>query len=269
MEIDQAALHRLMRRVGREQLVPRFARLAGSLKADGSLLTEADLAAQQALAKALLRLCPGSVVLGEEMSASEQAHGLVAGRPLWCLDPLDGTRNFSAGIPYFSISIALLEEGQVTLAAVYDPLRDELFHADRSSGALLNGAALQSRSEPQALQQSIALVDFKRLPTDLAMRLVSAPPYQSQRSFGSVALDWCWLADRRVQVYLHGRAHLWDYVAGQFIFQRSGGLSSTLEGEPVFRPALVARSCVGAVTPALFEEWRHYLNIPDTQPESL
>ncbi|MDT8384418.1 MAG: inositol monophosphatase family protein [Gammaproteobacteria bacterium] len=196
MNIDQDALHGLMRSVGREQLVPRFARLAGSLKADGSLLTEADLAAQQALAKALLRLYPGSVVLGEEMSASEQAHGLGAGRPLWCLDPLDGTRNFSAGIPYFSISIALLEGGRVTLAAVYDPLRDELFHADRSSEALLNGAALQPRTEAYELQQSIALVDFKRLPPGLATRLVSAPPYQSQRSFGSVALDWCWLAGR-------------------------------------------------------------------------
>lgn len=262
INIDKAAVFQLVKKVGREELLPRFAQVAGSLKADGSLVTEADIIAQKKLAEGLLQLLPGSVVLGEEMTASEQAHCLSSGQPLWCLDPLDGTSNFTAGIPYFSISIALIENEQVIFGVVYDPVRDELFDADLSSAGQLNGVAVKAAADNTALKESIALVDFKRLPAALSARMVSEPAYRSQRSFGSVALDWCWLAANRVQVYLHGQANLWDYAAGQFIFQRSGGFSSTLAGDEIFRPELVTRSCVGAGNAMLFDEWQRYLDIP-------
>lgn len=267
MIINQQTLHQLIRDAGQEELLPRFAQVTSSLKADGSIVTEADFIVQERLASALRRLYPGSVVLGEEMVEDEQRRALSSGQPLWCLDPLDGTSNFAVGIPYFSISVALIENGRVILGAVYDPVRDELFHADLSSGAMLNGAPLvasdaQASAGPLALSQCIALVDFKRLDPALSIRMVSAPPYKSQRSFGSVALDWCWLAAKRVQVYLHGRANVWDYAAGQFIFQQAGGCSSTLQGEPVFAAELKTRSCVAAINVKLFDEWARYLVIP-------
>lgn len=260
--------HKLVRDAGREELLPRFGRVASSFKADGSLVTEADLVVQERLANALRELYLGSVVLGEEMTGDEQQACLSSGQTLWCLDPLDGTSNFSAGIPYFSISVALIEEGRVVLAAVYDPVRDELFHTNQSSSAMLNGVPLVllgtgNDEVPLALNQSIALVDFKRLDATLTSRMVSDPPYKSQRSFGSVALDWCWLAANRVQVYLHGRANIWDYAAGHFIFQQAGGYSCTLQGEPVFEAALKARSLVGATKNNLFEEWSRFLSIPN------
>jgi len=269
MAINQQTLHQLIRDVGQEDLLPRFSQVTSSLKADGSIVTEADLIVQERLADALRQLYPGSIVLGEEMLEDEQKRALSSAQPLWCLDPLDGTSNFTAGIPYFSISVALIEECRVILGAVYDPFRDELFHADLSSGALLNGAPLssldiQKAAGPLALNQSIALVDFKRLDSALSSRMVSAPPYKSQRSFGSVALDWCWLAANRVHVYLHGRANLWDYAAGQFIFQQVGGSSCTLQGEAVFSAQLKTRSCVAAVNVKLFEEWTRYLAITKT-----
>jgi myo-inositol-1(or 4)-monophosphatase len=199
-------------------------------------------------------------VLGEEMSEAVQQRHLSQGRPLWCLDPLDGTSNFTAGIPYYSISLALIENGKVDLGVVYDPVRDELFHADLSSPAMLNGVPIKAlgSGDPQSqpdLKQSIALVDFKRLDAELAARLAVSPPYKSQRSFGSVALDWCWLTTNRVNVYLHGRSNIWDYAAGHFIFQRAGGYSCTLDEEPIFEANLKARSCVAAVNGQLFDEW--------------
>ena len=272
MSFDQTQLVEMIRKAGQEELMPRFARVTSSQKADGSLVTEADLVVQKDLQQKLLDLYPGSLVLGEEMPKEEQRALISSGQSLWCLDPLDGTSNFAAGIPYFSISVALLEQGKIVFGLVYDPVRDEIFHADDQSPATLNGQPFAEIvpvhvSDNLSLAASIALVDFKRLPAALATRIASAPPYKSQRSFGSVALDWCWLAAARVQVYLHGRANLWDYAAGHFIFQQSGGHSCTLEGEPVFSSQLKARSCVGAVSPALFEEWIRYLGISATEKE--
>ena len=271
MKINEVELHQCIRNAGQQDLLPRFAMVAGSLKEDGSIVTEADFIVQERLAKDLSQLYPGSVVLGEEMSEEEQQRCLSVGKPLWCIDPLDGTSNFAAGIPYFSISVALIENSRVVLAAVYDPVRDELFHAGESSGAKLNDKPLVSPgikhlSAPQNVAECIALIDFKRLPTALSARMVSEAPYKSQRSFGSVALDWCWLAAGRVHLYCHGRANLWDYAAGQFIFQQGNGRSCTLDGEPVFYAALEARSCVGAINVELFDEWVQYLGIQ--QPDS-
>jgi myo-inositol-1(or 4)-monophosphatase len=266
MSFDQQAFHKLIRMAGREELLPRFAQVARSFKMDGSIVTQADLIVQARLIDALPSLLPGSVVLSEEMPEVEQRRLLSSGQPCWCLDPLDGTSNFAAGIPYYAISVALLENGKVTVAAVYDPERDELFHAHMSSGVMLNGepaasAVMNETVDEIALNQSIALIDFKRLDPALSTRLVSSPPYKSQRSFGSVALDWCWLAANRVHVYLHGRANIWDYAAGQFIFQQAGGHSCTLQGEPIFAAKLEARSCVAATTEKLFDEWAQCLGI--------
>jgi myo-inositol-1(or 4)-monophosphatase len=246
--------------VAREELIPRFARVTREHKADGSFLTEADLVMQQGIADELKKLWPETVFLGEEMSAEEQTSLLSATDPVWCLDPLDGTSNFAAGIPYFSVSLALIEAGEVTQALVYDPIRDECFTANQEQGARLNDQPLELANAGVNLRHATALIDFKRLDAELATRLVTQIPYASQRSFGSVALDWCWLAAGRCHIYLHGRSHIWDYAAGNFILNKAGGFSSTLDGEPVFIKKLQPRSSVAAIDQALFSEWSAWLN---------
>lgn len=246
----------------RAELLPRFAAVTRRHKADGSVLTEADLAMQACVAGQLLQHWPETLFLGEEMTRPEQQALIAASKPVWCLDPLDGTSNFVAGIPYFCVSLALLHKGAVQLGLVYDPLRDECFTADAAHGALLNGAALGVAAAGLSLGQSTALVDFKRLDARLATRLVTDAPYASQRSFGSVALDWCWLAAGRGHVYLHGRSKVWDYAAGHFIFTTAGGYATTLQGEPVFSQALTPRSSVAAVDRVLFDAWAGWLEVP-------
>lgn len=254
-------VRQLMTGAAREELLPRFARVVRMRKRDGSILTEADLAVQSRVAGPLLQLYPDAVFLSEEMEAGEQEAQLASGRPVWCLDPLDGTSNFAAGIPYYCVSLALLEGGEVTLGLVYDPVRDECFTACRGAGAQLNESQLQVKPAGLALGQSIALIDFKRLEPSLAMRLVTGIPYASQRSFGSVALDWCWLASGRCHIYLHGRSSLWDYAAGNFIFDSAGGHSVSLDGRPVFAHTLKRRASVAAVDAALFRAWTEWLGI--------
>jgi len=246
----------------RAELLPRFAAVRRMRKADGSVLTEADLALQSHVSARLRAQWPEPLFLGEEMAQAEQQALIGASRPVWCLDPLDGTSNFATGIPYFCVSLALLHAGKVQLGLVYDPVRDECFAADARQGALLNGAPLVVPPSGLALEQATALVDFKRLDKALATRLVTAVPYASQRSFGSVALDWCWLAAGRGHLYLHGRSRVWDYAAGQFIFAAAGGHACTLQGEPVFTQALAPRSAVAAVDRPLFEAWTAWLDVP-------
>ena len=119
-------LETLLRTCAREELLPRFRRVSASLKSDGSILTEADLAMDARLRAALTARWPETDFLSEEMSAEEQRALLTAGdRPLWCLDPLDGTSNFAGGIPLFAVSLALIRDGAPQLGLIYDPVRDE------------------------------------------------------------------------------------------------------------------------------------------------
>jgi myo-inositol-1(or 4)-monophosphatase len=257
---DLETLVGIVKQAARCELLPRFARLEQHIKQDGSIVTEADHAMQEALQNALHTRWPGIAFLGEEMPASQQQAILqdtTAG--VWVVDPLDGTSNFSVGIPCFAVSVALIIEGRVELGLVYDPVRDECFTAGRGAGAHLNGEVLSLAGLQEHDRLTIGLVDFKRLDAGLAARLASAPPYKSQRSFGSVALDWCWIAAARGDVYVHGRQKLWDYAAGQLILGEAGGYASTLDGEPVYNATLSPRSAVLAINQALFDKWLHYL----------
>ena len=226
---DLDLLESLVRNAGHEELLPRFAAVSATFKADGSLITEADLAVQSRLQAELVTHWPQFALLGEEMEASEQKRLLASSAAgLWCLDPLDGTGNFAAGIPCFAVSLALLSGGQVVAAVVYDPLRDECFSALRGRGAWLNGETLSVADSTVRLQDAMAMVDLKRLPDPLIRALARNSPYRSQRSFGSVALDWCWIASGRCQVYLHGGQKLWDYAAGYLILLESGAVGGLL-----------------------------------------
>ena len=257
-----AALQQRLCRVADTELLPRFERVEAEIKTDGSLVTEADLLMQERMKRELAALFPDYGLLGEEMDQEQrQAQLERTDRGLWILDPLDGTSNFAAGIPYFAVSLALVVNREVRLAAVYDPCRREFFHALPGHGAWLNGLPLGGRRPLTPLASGIGLVDYKRLPRALALRLVESPPYGSQRSFGSVALDFCWLAAGRVHVYLHGRHDLWDYAAGLRILREAGGHSVTLEGERDPPLDLQSRSTVAALDEGLFHDWCAWLGI--------
>jgi len=253
-------LAQIVRTAAREELLPRFADTERRFKSDGSIVTEADFAMQQRLVRELAAIAPQYQLLGEEMTAAEQQALLAASSEgLWCLDPLDGTSNFASGVPFFSVSLALLIDRKPALGLVYDPIRDECFTAQAGQGASLNGKPLHCRPAGVGLRKGIAVVDFKRLSHSLAGALVERPPYSSQRNFGSVALEWCWLAANRFQVYLHGKQQLWDYAAGVLIMAEAGGFAENLEGEPIYTPALQSRSAVAACDSSLFEEWKAWL----------
>lgn len=248
----------IIRNLAEQEIMPRYNRVAFEFKADGSLVTEADTAMQGAVFEALKENWPEYALLGEEMTEQEQQYLLDSDdfQGLWVLDPLDGTSNFASAIPIFSVSLALIQNGEVQLGLIYDPVRKECFSALKGQGAWLNGRKLKLHVEKQELNQCIAQVDFKRLADSMASYLASEHPYASQRNFGSGALDWCWLAAGRSQLYIHGGQKLWDYVAGQLILSEAGGLAETFDGEKIFKKQLIKRSVVASVNQVLFKKWQ-------------
>ncbi|UCD68635.1 MAG: inositol monophosphatase family protein [Betaproteobacteria bacterium] len=259
---SESTLDRLsdaVRRVAAEEVMPRYLKVAHQRKSDGSLFTEADVAAQDKLSQLLRNILPAQVV-GEEMPLELQQQRWSAGKSgVWCVDPIDGTSNFVNGLPYFAISVALMRQGRPVLGVVYDPVAEEMFCAERGAGAYLNGERLPIRDYVPELRRAMAEVDFKRLTKPLAQALASSPPYSSQRNFGASTLEWCYVAAGRFDVYLHGGQRLWDYAAGSLILEEAGGLMCSLDSDDFWTEGSWKRSVVAARTPELFGAWVYWV----------
>ena len=250
-----------VRVIAQREIVPRYLKVAYKRKVDGSVVTEADTATQFALTQGLTALnqCP---VLGEEMSPEEQqslwAQHSESG--LWVLDPIDGTSNFTNGLPYFAVSVGFYQAGRPTMGVVYAPESNELFWAEAGQGAYLNGEPLPIKSRvPSSLKNAMAGVDLKRLEPRLAGALAAHPPYVSQRNFGASSLDWCYVAAGRLDIYIHGGQKLWDYAAGALILQEAGGALCTLDNDDFWATDPWQRSVICASDAGIFQQWRDWI----------
>ena len=253
----------LVREVAQREILPRFLCVShGQRKDDGSLCSEADLAAQRFLLERLPQIhdCP---IVGEEMTPAAQqaiwAEASADNRGLWCIDPIDGTTNFINGVPVFAVSIAWLRGQQARLAVTYNPISDEMFYSREGHGAYLNGPRLPLREVSPDIRRAVAGVDFKRIPKYLADQIAVNPPFYSQRNFGSSTLDWCNLAAGRLDLYLHGGQMLWDYAAGSLILREAGGQMCTLTHDDYDRDDVWRRPVIAALDPAVFGAWRNWV----------
>lgn len=253
----------LARGVGDNVVMPHYLKVARQRKHDGTALTEADLAAQAALEVGLKAIldCP---VVGEEMTASEQLQNWADGDAgVWCVDPVDGTSNFIAGLPQFAVCIAYMQQGRPVLGVVYAPVLNELFYAEKGKGAYLVSAAGKMQlpitritgNESIHLHEAIAEADFKRLPRKLTLALAGEQPFQAQRNYGAASLDWCYLAAGRFEIYLHGGQKLWDYAAACLILEEAGGYMRTLESQDFWTGDIWHKSVIAAGNAELFREW--------------
>ncbi len=252
---DLLAIQEIIREAAGHSLATYYACSTADYKSDGSIVTEADLAMQQALTSALAERFPQVQMLGEEVSEAEQTRVIKGDADYWCLDPVDGTTNFHATVPLFSVSLGLISAGDIVLGVVYDPNRDEYFGAIRGQGFWINGARVERPSQPARLDNCIAFIDFKRLGTALGTSLVQDTPYKSQRNIGTCALEWAWLAAGRVNLLLHGRESIWDYTAGVLLTEEAGGKCETFDARPIFKQTLKPRSVIAASNSELFEQW--------------
>ncbi len=253
-----AKLEELVREIAFSEVMPRFLNGQSERKADGSMLSEADLASQAAFSERLPEIVDAPV-LGEEMTYEQQlslwrAH---AQSGLWVVDPIDGTNNFVNGLPHFALSAALIRAGRAELGVVFDPCAGECFSAARGRGSHLNGVKLPLRRVKKRLHEALAGIDVKRLRSGrLVSSLNNFAPFGTLRCLGSSTLDWCYLAAGRFDIYMHGGQNLWDYAAGALIFEEAGGIYATLEGDGFWSGRHVfQRSVVAAGQEELFQKW--------------
>jgi len=194
------------------------------------LVTEIDHQSEELLLAGIQRLFPGHQIVSEEI-------GLVPGRisDQWFVDPLDGTVNYAHGIPFFSVSIAYAHEGAVRLGVVYDPMRDELFAAERGRGARLNGRSLRV-SQVTELQRSLLTTGF---PYDAWSTSRDNLEYygrfckltQGVRRLGSAALDLGYVAAGRLEGYWELSIKPWDVAAGGLIASEAGATVTNVAGQ--------------------------------------
>ena len=265
---DIEKLKSLVKIAAKEELLKDFGRTKFEYKEDGSVITPADLAMQARLERELSLHWPMYDILGEEMDEQQQLAVLdnatkKKSKGYWCIDPLDGTSNYAAGLPFFAVSIALIIDGQQHLGLIYAPKQDEMYTAISGQGAYLNNQRIDhSQTVFTEKKPIVAEIDLKRLPEKLAVKIVTESIFASQRNVGSSAIDWCWLSTGRFDVYLHGGQKMWDYAAGSLIFRESGGYSISLDDDEVFRGQLEDRSVLACHDRKLFNYWYQWIDIP-------
>ncbi|KKP35586.1 MAG: Inositol-1(Or 4)-monophosphatase [candidate division TM6 bacterium GW2011_GWF2_32_72] len=191
----------------------------------------ADIESEQYLIKNLQKILPQASILAEESGQNGLNQDLC-----WVIDPLDGTANFVHGIPYFSISIALTENGVPIFGMIYNPILDELFWAQKGKGAFLNGYSIRvsdARSLDICLASSCLPYDetqHDRLLHDFGK---IAKRIDGIRKMGSAALDGCYVACGRFDALFFERLSWWDVAAVVIIIEEAGGRVVTYAGEPV------------------------------------
>ncbi len=221
--VARVALRRagVILRSGFRQPQVRIKERRGEANYRDDVVTTADLAAEKAIVQVLAHSGLPASIRGEEHER------LIKRSPFtWVVDPLDGTANFVAGIPYFSISLALVEHGRLAAGFVFDPLRNELFSALAGSGVQINGRPAH-RAEARRLPLVLFGLGLKKDEAASALRTAEwfvKVGAGGLRMLGSAALDLAAVATGRADIFFHRQVNAWDVAAGTLLVRESGGI---------------------------------------------
>ena len=227
----------LLEEVAGDVILPRFRNLqSGDItdKGGGDFVTLADQESEALLTRALADLLPGSVVVGEEAvhgDASILAR-LSGDAPVWIIDPLDGTNNFTRGSDLFAVMAALVVKGQTVLGAIHLPVRRETATAELGSGAFMAGRKLRT-APPRPLGELRASVHTRYLPQPLRARATAATQqFRSNEEVFCCGQVYVALADGRFDGALYWRTHPWDHAMGELILAEAGGVTAYSDESP-------------------------------------
>lgn len=198
-------------------------------KGEVDIVTEMDERAERIISEVLKGAFPNYGILAEE-------GGMLAGKgdSRWIVDPLDGTTNYAHGLPIFAVSIALQRAGEVACGVVYDPMRQELYAAERGGGATLNGQPIQVSDTDELIRALIVTgfpYDRDEVPAAVELFGRFTVMTRSIRRLGSAALDLCYVAAGRLDAYYERGIWPWDVAAGSLILEEAGGRITDYRGE--------------------------------------
>jgi myo-inositol-1(or 4)-monophosphatase len=231
-------------------------------KRANDFVSEVDRNAEQAIIDTIRRAYPGHAILAEE-SGTQGRNEFE-----WVIDPLDGTTNYLHGFPQFAVSIALRYRGRLEGGVVYDPVRDEIYTAERGNGALLNDRRLRV-TEHKALKGAllgtgIPFRDQTHIEAYLGMLKDFTQETAGIRRPGSAALDFAYVAAGRLDGFWELGLSVWDFAAGALLVQEAGGVVSDIgggsrhleTGNVIAANVRLHRAMVDAIRPHLTEKLR-------------
>lgn len=206
------------------------------------LVTEVDKGSERMIRNLIATHFPHHSFLGEEgvepgpEASAKALEKLSDAEYLWIVDPIDGTTNYVHGFPFYSVSIALAHWGQVIVGVIYDPVRDELFLAERGKGAYVHGKKMSVSGEDK-LANSLIATGFpadhlQALPANLKAMEAIAPKVRNLRVAGSAALHLAYVAAGRLSGFWEPGLNAWDIAAGSLLVEESGGMITDMRGEP-------------------------------------
>ena len=227
-------------------LAERFGRaLRVTNKSELDLVTDSDLASEKLIIDRIKTYHPRHAILAEESGASPSATPEAQSEWRWIIDPLDGTTNYAHGYPCFCVSIGLEHNGRMELGVIYDPMRGELFTAERGEGASLNGRGIHV-SAINSLSAALLCTGF---PYDVRERSEFARHFanfimnaQGVRRDGAAALDLAYVACGRFDGFWEEGLKPWDVAAGSLMVEEAGGRVSKYDGGPlsIYTPPILA-----------------------------
>lgn len=211
-------------------LMSYFGKVAIEYKGEADLVTKADRTSEKLIVEHIRRRWPNHDLVGEEGSRTETGSDY-----RWYVDPLDGTTNFAHGYPVFCVSLALDYKGERIAGVIYDPNRDEMFAAEKGSGARLNGAPMHVSKTPR-LQESLVATGFPshkrhKNPNIHFYHQLTLRSHGVRRA-GSAALDLCYVGCGRYDAFWEFNLNPWDTAAGVLMVQEAGGKVTNFTGQP-------------------------------------
>jgi myo-inositol-1(or 4)-monophosphatase len=230
-------------RAGGHELCAWQGRFQTRTKGISDLVTDADLASQDAVRRIITARFPDHAFLGEELGTDFVAP--TAGQFTWVVDPLDGTTNYVHGYPNFAVSVALSRGNEVLAGVIYDPLRDQCFSAAAGRGAWCNGARLKTSGVTDIAEALVAVslpAHVRRDSADLLDFIEAVQVAQAVRRTGSAALNLAHVANGALDAFWATQIHAWDVAAGILLIREAGGLVTGRNGEPfdLWKPHFLA-----------------------------
>ncbi len=247
----------VIRQAAEIEILPRFRDLNNTQiweKAPGSIVTEADVAAEKFLHRELTKLLPGTLV-GEESTAADPSILEALGRDpvVWIIDPVDGTKNFSKGKPRFAVIVALVLNGQTEMGWIYDPITDRMIHAVKGQGAWCGDVRLTVPPDGP--------IDQMKGSAHYQSPLV--PHVAEVGRGGSTGHDYIDLATGALDFAHFNRLYPWDHAAGILIHAEAGGYSQHVDGTPYHPIALDENPVIAAPAP---KSWQALGKASDSLP---
>ena len=202
-----------------------------SLKGPGNFVTASDLKVEKILVEELQKARPTYSILSEEVGQINNDESFK-----WIIDPIDGTSNFLHGIPHFAISIGLEHDKEIICGIIYDPIKDEIFTAEKGNGAYLNNKRMRVSSRSKLKDCIICTGGHTRDSKDRELALEEYKNFSSKvfipiRKFGSASLDMAYVAAGRCDGYWQRDLSYWDIAAGIILVKESGGFVTDFDGE--------------------------------------